>query len=242
MVRPPSTLLCCEQDSQTLVDGVLETVLLIQGNLPFMCMVRSKYQSCEIKLTSEYTINIRFFPNDSSGKYPNMVYAIESRDSEEVYMKCETNVLALDGSKCFTNADEKFAPLPISISRTIPRLALLDFIRNHHHHFVREHRYVLYEMKISIDTKWRPPIGASVNLPAEIVENLRQRIHCPRFGDTSFVIGGVRMYAHRDVLIRNSEVFKEMFRVLQLSDCYVFPDTYPQLFAKWLVDCYAKDV
>lgn len=226
--------------SQKVNEGLLETVLLIKAPLKGVPLKE------KIELNEKYTVVLCFYPH---GFRPVLQYlgclslliAVYSGADEITFAKFETSTLGSDGSKWFPESSGEYYPFPSDIFFKIKNIGSRNEIERRPEFFIHSRR-VRFEIKITIDTKRKQPEDPISDKSKEVIQCIRDKIHSSKFGNASFLVGGVKFYAHREILFENDNVFLELFQSIAMKEgCYVLPDIYPQTFEKRLISCYLRE-
>lgn len=232
--------LLIERRSQTTVKGVMQTVLLLTGESPNDVDKRAT-QRAELKLSSRYTVRFIYCPNGRSNEnFISLYMVINSVDGSTASWKVKSSVISPDGKSWFHFRYDIFTIIPSGSYRVIRKVAPIADIRERQSYFSPDSTVKL-QVTLTIDTN-----HSQENIPRggifipKTARRIKRRIRKPTFGDTQFIVGGVKMYGHRDVMVRHNNVFETNF-AQEIQSCYELPYFNARLFRKLLIDCYLKE-
>lgn len=228
-------------------DGLLAVIMLVKAPAPQTTRIAPYFPfKGELHINEKYSVALCLYPNGFMpiGEYSgciSMLLGVYSGGDESLFAKFETCILARDGAKTFRRISKDFLLFPSDLFLKVRNIGCsskyyVDWDRYAHNSKLH------VEVKVTIDTKRKPRLNIIEYEPKSTVQRIKDKIYDPEFGNLAFTVGGVKMFAHREILMRNDRVFRELFRTAVLKcGIYNLPDTYPQAFAKRIMSCYLQE-
>lgn len=226
------------RQSQTTIKGVMHTVLFLAGEMP-TSENKSTIQTIDVKLNSCYSATFEYFPNGLEDEnFISLSVAVRSVDGSSTCIKFKTSIVTPDGKTWYHFRTDNFRILPNHLLWGVKKLAPIAEIQEKQNYFSPD-SMVNFQVTLTVDMNHSRQNNPEGEIPIPKFQHLKRMIYDPTFGDTEFVVGGVKMYGHRELMIRHNEVFKKKFGETA-QPRYELPLFNSLLFEELLIDCYWK--